>query len=477
MMEPLEPLDLSRCHTVGDIVNAMSRCSFGARMLGEVAATLTGWVDHGEKPYCVYDGLGDTPLGLLLRAMVSNGWFRSILTPAEYDSLKCAETTTIVVVGPYPERYSKAVEHRAHDGIYINASEQSPMHFIKDGYFRNVIFADPRFILPVLDAVLEERLKGQGLMVREFFADLPLYGGTAFRVAEGAQTLQAMVADPRCTVFLTLSGAMTIAKMGLVVCDMIDHGMVQYIASTGALMAHGLVESIGRKHYKHRPEHDDALLAEQKLNRVTDTLEPEENLDEVSRVLDLILDQINGGNPISTHELHQRIGAYLIEECPAERAILASAARRNVPVVVPAFVDSELGNDVFVHNRRRLAEGRQRVVINPELDSELLVQMMLDGDRLGIFSIGGGVPRNNTQNGAPLIEITSDRLGLNWPMKKFAYGCRISPDAPYYGHLSGCTYDENKSWRKMETTGRFTEIRADATQVWPFLVKYVMETL
>jgi deoxyhypusine synthase len=64
------------------------------------------------------------------------------------------------------------------------------------------------------------------------------------------------------------------------------------------------------------------------------------------------------------------------------------------------------------------------------------------------------------------------------PTRMFSYGCRIAPDAMYYGHLSGCTYSENGSWRKMDIQhGHFAEIRGDATQVWPFLVRYVMERL
>jgi len=79
---------------------------------------------------------------------------------------------------------------------------------------------------------------------------------------------------------------------------------------------------------------------------------------------------------------------------------------------------------------------------------------------------------------APLIEIANERLDLDMPTRMFTYGCRIAPDAMHFGHLSGCTYSENGSWRKMDIQhGRFTEIRADATQVWPFLVRYVMERI
>jgi deoxyhypusine synthase len=111
-----------------------------------------------------------------------------------------------------------------------------------------------------------------------------------------------------------------------------------------------------------------------------------------------------------------------------------------------------------------------------EQDSRELIRIVTEAKRFGIFTIGGGVPRNNVQNVAPLIEIINERLGATLPPRRFTYGIRICPDRPHFGHLSGCTYSENESWRKAVKNGVYAEIQADATQVWPFLVKYVMET-
>ena len=64
------------------------------------------------------------------------------------------------------------------------------------------------------------------------------------------EILGEMVRDTGCAVILTLSGAMTVAKQGRVICELIDHGCVSAVISTGALMAHGLTESIGLAHYR-----------------------------------------------------------------------------------------------------------------------------------------------------------------------------------------------------------------------------------
>src|SRR6185503_19967821 len=66
------------------------------------------------------------------------------------------------------------------------------------------------------------------------------FGGRA--LGEAADTMERMFKDPDCLVVMTLSGAMTVAKQGFLVCEMIERGCVNAIVSTGALMEHGLVE-------------------------------------------------------------------------------------------------------------------------------------------------------------------------------------------------------------------------------------------
>src|SRR5919108_319056 len=81
-------------------------------------------------------------------------------------------------------------------------------------------------------------------------------------LGEALDVTLAMVRDPDCKVVLTLSGAMTIAKMGKVIMKMIDAGMVHAVVSTGALMAHGLSEAVGLVHYRHDPRVSDEELFE-----------------------------------------------------------------------------------------------------------------------------------------------------------------------------------------------------------------------
>jgi deoxyhypusine synthase len=473
--EELKSLDLRKCATVGDIVDGMRYCAFGARMLGEVARTIHSMIAAKKKPVLIYSGLENSPLGRLLHKFVESKWCDRIVLPSQYARQK-QRGENAIVVGAFSERNAEAIYRKPARAIFINPFDMARPGQIRDGYFPDAVFADPRFIMPVLYRSLDEWINGRRTSVASLMSDLAPYGGVASQVAKGAEALHAMVRDKQCLRFLTITGAMTVGKMDLIICDMIETGLINAISSTGALMAHGLVSSIGLKHYKYNPAYDDTALARRKLNRVTDTLEPETNLDTVEEVIGKVIHQLDGARPTSPTVLNKLIGKYLAENYPNERGILKSAYLCGVPVFVPAFVDSELGNDLYIHNIKRKRRGKRPILIDLESDSRVLVELVTAAKRFGIFTIGGGVPRNNIQNVAPLIEIINERLGTNLPPRRFTYGIRICPDRPHFGHLSGCTYSENESWRKAAKNGVYAEIQADATQVWPFLVKYILDT-
>ena len=98
--------------------------------------------------------------------------------------------------------------------------------------------------------------------------------------------------------------------------------------------------------------------------------------------------------------------------------------------------------------------------------------------RLGIFTIGGGVPRNWAQQVGPFHDIINMRLGSELPVPRFRYGVRICPEPVHWGGLSGCTYTEGVSWGKFlsrEEGGRYAEVHCDATIAWPLLVRALLE--
>ncbi len=308
------------------------------------------------------------------------------------------------------------------------------------------------------------------------------FGGRA--LGEAAEVLYEMISDPDCLVVMTLSGAMTIAKMGLVAAEMVDRGWVQVIVSTGALMCHGFVETSGRLHFKYDPSMNDCELFRKGYNRVYDTLELEENLDEIDLIIREILSsgqvelkERGGVRSACSHAFTRALGSWLVENTsPKARALLKTCYEKNVPVYIPAFTDSELALDFAIHGRLNTP-----LPFDPFHDLEDYTSQIVGAKRIGIFTIGGGVPRNWAQQVCPYLDLIAKRAkDKSVPTKRFTYGVRICPEPVHWGGLSGCSYSEGVSWGKFvppQEGGRFSEVHADATIAWPILVKAVMERL
>ena len=304
-------------------------------------------------------------------------------------------------------------------------------------------------------------------------------GQTAFtgrQIGDAADVLEAMARDKDCFVVLTLSGALTVAKMGLIICDLIDSGIVKAIVSTGALMAHGLVEATGRSHFRYDSKIDDTELFMTGYNRVYDSLEPEINLDHVEAVIQSVLWQWDPAQPVSSWEVHRRMGEYL-RRTVKERGILKSAYEKNVPVFVPAFTDSEVGIDLALHNHERAKQGQPLLKFDPYIDLEHFTSTLVPQKRLGLFTLGGGVPRNWAQQFGVYVELRLRRGLDNFDLKRYHYGVRVCPEPVNWGGLSGSTYTEAVSWGKFvpsEEGGRFAEVLEDATVALPLIAGAVL---
>lgn len=324
------------------------------------------------------------------------------------------------------------------------------------------------------------------------FADmLRSMSKTAFgarELGEAYDVLEAMLSDPECTIIVTVSGAMTVAKMSGVLCQMIDGDMAHLVVSTGALMAHGLSEAVGCIHYKYDPSMTDISLYAKGYNRVYDTLEMEANLDRANALLSRVLEDVDWRSPTCSYQLNRNIGRRLVEagQMPS---ILGCAYQKDVPVYVPAFTDSEFGVSVasFVLAKNYVPGKEQNLddffsavpLFNPYIDLYDFTRRLLAARRLGIFTIGGGVTRNWGQQGSPFIDVINRRLGTEIEAPRIHYGVRICPEPSHWGGLSGATYREGLSWGKFvspEEGGRFAEVHCDATIAWPLLIKAVLES-
>jgi deoxyhypusine synthase len=303
---------------------------------------------------------------------------------------------------------------------------------------------------------------------------------TARQIGDAADVLEAMARDKDCFVVMTLAGALTVGKMGLIFCDLIESGIVKAIVSTGALMAHGLVEATGRSHFRYDPSKmDDNELFLAGYNRVYDSLEPETNLDHVEQVVEAILEKWDPEEIVCSWKLHKRIGEFLRNNTKG-RGILRSAYEYNVPVFVPAFSDSELGLDFALNKYGRQRDKRPLLRFDPFEDFQAFADIMMNTKKMGIFTVGGGVPRNWSQQFGVYAELMARRGYKKLPLKRYAYGVRICPEPVNWGGLSGSTYTEAVSWGKFvppEEGGKLAEVLEDATVALPLIVGAVLQRI
>lgn len=276
--------------------------------------------------------------------------------------------------------------------------------------------------------------------------------------------------DTKCVIFLALAGAMVPAGMRGLITDLLEQRLIDGIVTTGANAIHDIVESMGQPHYAIDPATvDDSKLGELKLNRVYDTLMPEQGFVEAEHLLLDLFQKLDQTRPYNTRELLHALGSMLSEK-GLGKGMVTTAARLALPIYCPAIADSELGIDLLYGRLQR----NQRLMIDTIGDigesSEVVWQSHLAGAEVGIITIGGGTPRNFIQQTAPCL----DCMGRPYPGHKFAIG--ITTDVPYWGGLSGSTFEEAESWRKYNHPEHAT-VRADATIAFPLLCMAAFERL
>ena len=156
--------------------------------------------------------------------------------------------------------------------------------------------------------------------------------------------------------FLTMAGAMSTAELGLTVADLIREEKIHGICCTGAnleedlfnLIAHDAYERV--ENWRSLTAEEETALLERGLNRVTDTCIPEE---EAMRKLERIVirhwqDADAKGESAPPHEyLYRAILAGDLKEhyeIDPKNSWLVAAAEKNLPLFVPGWEDSTLGN-------------------------------------------------------------------------------------------------------------------------------------
>ncbi|HPI38265.1 MAG TPA: deoxyhypusine synthase [Ignavibacteriaceae bacterium] len=279
-----------------------------------------------------------------------------------------------------------------------------------------------------------------------------------------ARIYEKMLRDKDCAVILTLAGSLFSAGLKKVVHDMIMNNMVDAIVSTGAIMVdQDFFEALGFKHYLGTPFSDDNELRDLMIDRIYDTYIDEEELricdDTTAKIFDTLEPR-----PYSSRELLWEFGKYLeMNGGPkVDDSVIYAAYKKNVPIFVPAFSDCSAGFGFVVHQTQN---PDKHVSCDSAKDFVELTKIKIATKESGILMIGGGVPKNFTQD----IVVAADILQENSPMHKYAIQITVADERD--GALSGSTLKEASSWGKVETT--FEQmVYSEATIAMPLIIGY-----
>jgi len=284
---------------------------------------------------------------------------------------------------------------------------------------------------------------------------------------------------------VTLAGAMSTAELGISLAEMIRREKVHAISCTGANLEEDLFNLVARSFYERVPHYrdltpeDEQALFERHMNRVTDTCIPE--MEAMRRIETAVLDEWTAadreGRRYFPHEFFYRVlrrgklaASYQID--PKDSWLLA-ACERNLPIWVPGWEDSTLGNMYAGHCISRDVENVHTVRTGIEAMMTLADWYTESASQtpIGFFQIGGGIAGDFPICVVPMLHQDLRRTGV--PL--WAYFCQISDSTTSYGSYSGAVPNEKITWGKLAAETPKFIVESDATIVAPLIFACVLE--
>lgn len=297
------------------------------------------------------------------------------------------------------------------------------------------------------DALLQRAVEHIDITAHDLRPLLAAFEGMSFSardLARATDIYERMLADPGCTVFLTLAGSTGAAGCMQVYADLVRHNMVDAVVATGAAIVDmDFFEALGFRHYHGTPLADDRMLREHYIDRIYDTYIDERELQQC----DLTVKEIADGLPpgvYSSRAFIREMGRWLVanpERAKKTSSLVQACFEHDVPVFCPAFSDSCAGFGLVAH---QVARPDAHVAIDSVRDFRELTELKIHAADTGLLIVGGGVPKNFAQDTVICAEI----LGRDVPMHK--YSVQITVADVRDGACSSSTLREAGSWGKVD---------------------------
>ena len=203
---------------------------------------------------------------------------------------------------------------------------------------------------------------------------------------------------------------------------------------------------------------DDALLRKKGINRIGNIFVPNDRYIAFEKYMrpffERILELQKERGPLTASEIVREMGK-LLEDLPTkERSILYWAYKNDIPIFSPALTDGSFGDMLYFFKEER---GDRDLIIDIANDIVKLNNLAVEAPETGVIALGGSLPKHAAIN-ANLFRGGTD------------YAIYITTALPWDGSLSGAPPEEAVSWGKIREKGRYANIWADATLVFPLLV-------
>jgi deoxyhypusine synthase len=283
---------------------------------------------------------------------------------------------------------------------------------------------------------------------------------------------------------VTLAGAMSTAELGLSLAEMIRRDKVHAISCTGANLEEDVYNLVAHDYYVRVPNYRDITPSEEKelldrhLNRVTDTCIPEEEaMRRIERaMIGLWQKAEESGSRYFPHEyFYELLKRELLKDyyqIDVKDSWLFAAMEKNLPIVVPGWEDSTLGNMFAASIITGSIKSPQSVKTGIEYMVELAdwYTKASKDTSIGFFQIGGGIAGDFPICVVPMLHQDLYRDGI--PV--WGYFCQISDSTTSYGSYSGAVPNEKITWGKLDVDTPKFIVESDATIVAPLMFAYIL---
>ena len=282
---------------------------------------------------------------------------------------------------------------------------------------------------------------------------------------------------------VSLAGAMSTGELGISFAEMIRQDKVQIISTTGANLEEDIMNLVAHSHYERVPNYRDLTpqeewdLLERGLNRVTDTCIPEEEAFRrlESHLLKIWMDAEAKGERLFPHEfLYRMLNSGVLEqyyEIDPKNSWMLAAAEKNLPIIVPGWEDSTMGNIFAAHCiTGELKPSTMKSGIEYMIWLADWYEKNAGTDGIGFFQIGGGIAGDFPICVVPMM--SQDLQKEDTPF--WSYFCQISDSTTSYGSYSGAVPNEKITWGKLHMDTPKFIVESDASIVAPLIFSYIL---